>query len=130
MSETRDTLEDALDRLTPAIVEPVPAPPTAFLEAVGRRRSQRRVRLTSIVVAAVLLVGTGVIVLTRLPPPVSTEPNRVFAESTPVTTGWYQERVTLNAPVPLTNGHGAPAPVVHASDWRSETRLAALIGSS
>lgn len=130
MSEARDRLEEGLDRLARTSAERVPAPPAAFLAAVGRRRVRRRVRRALIGAGALVVAGAGVIFLVRVPGSVPPGPRRVFAESAPVTTGWYQERVTISAPESAPSGDGAVMPVVRASDWRSEVKLAALIGRS
>lgn len=136
MVEARDDLERDLDRIGAHGLGPAPAPPAMFLKAVGRRRTQRRVRQAgALLTVAALLVVMAVVV--RSPAlkggPGLTRPEVARAGSTQpvaVTIGSVAATIERERRAREPAGRGLPAPVIHAADWRSETKLASLVGAS
>ena len=131
MAEPHDRLEQALDRLAAGPAARTAEPPAAFLAAVGRRRTQRRVRVASVVLGVLVLVGAAATLLTRVPPGAPAAPRGPIAEAPLMTIGSVAERLAATTPVRSSHTpRDLPASSVYAADWRSEAKLAALIGSS
>lgn len=129
MADPHDPLEQELDRLSP----PVSAPPPAFLKAVGRRRTERRVRQASFVFGAILVLGAGAFLLNPWGTPVAPVPGPPIAFDSAPLRGTIGSMARTDGPAIISapSGHRWPqAPVIYAADWRSEQKLAALAGRS
>ncbi len=132
MTEMNNEFENAIESGLDGLARPgaAPAPPAAFLKAVGRRRTQRRVRNAAVVVG-VMLVSVGAFVMIRTAGRGPADLPGPIADASPVTIGSGYERLTAAAHrTTSVEGDVAPVPAVRAADWRSEAKVALLVGSS
>ncbi len=130
MADLHDSLEQALDRLAPGPAVRTAEPPAAFLAAVGRRRTQRRLRVASVAIGVTVMMGVGAFVLSRSPGRGPTQPASPIADAMPFTIGSVHERVVVSHSASGTTMSVGSDPAVLAADWRNEAKLAALVGSS